>query len=115
MDIFHFVDPKTNPYLPLEIPEDLAPSLRALHGDPVSFWVGQFVEYMCRPQPSIREMFREFAKNVKFQNPIVGLVSAVKLNDQNLQGNGGEGKQFLSGTLRNFGERKNSFLSNILF
>uniref|UniRef100_A0A3Q2CB70 Fucosyltransferase 8b (alpha (1,6) fucosyltransferase) n=1 Tax=Cyprinodon variegatus TaxID=28743 RepID=A0A3Q2CB70_CYPVA len=38
------------PYLPLAIPEDLAPRLHRLHGDPSVWWVSQFVKYLVRPQ-----------------------------------------------------------------
>lgn len=37
-------------YLPLAIPEDLAPRLQRLHGDPSVWWVSQFVKYLVRPQ-----------------------------------------------------------------
>uniref|UniRef100_A0A4W6EKY4 Alpha-(1,6)-fucosyltransferase n=1 Tax=Lates calcarifer TaxID=8187 RepID=A0A4W6EKY4_LATCA len=43
------------PYLPLAIPEDLAPRLQRLHGDPSVWWVSQFVKYLVRPQAWLGE------------------------------------------------------------
>ncbi|CAI6347476.1 unnamed protein product [Macrosiphum euphorbiae] len=61
------------PYIPVVLPEDLAGRINVLHGDPAVWWLGQFLKYIFRPQPSTTIAFNEFAKRVNFQNPIVGL------------------------------------------
>ncbi|ROL43023.1 Alpha-(1,6)-fucosyltransferase [Anabarilius grahami] len=47
------------PYLPLAIPEDLAPRLQRLHGDPSVWWVSQFVKYLVRPQAWLEKEIQE--------------------------------------------------------
>ncbi|VVC25203.1 Hypothetical protein CINCED_3A016224 [Cinara cedri] len=37
-------------YLPQNIPYDLASRLSTLHGDPIVWWIGQFLKYLIRPQ-----------------------------------------------------------------
>ncbi|KAF4532303.1 hypothetical protein B566_EDAN010804 [Ephemera danica] len=61
------------PYLPLVVPRDLAPRLSRLHGDPIVWWVGQFLRYLLRPQPSLTRMLDESAAKLGFQRPIVGV------------------------------------------
>jgi len=60
------------PYIPVVLPEDLAGRINVLHGDPAVWWIGQFLKYMLRPQPSTAIAFHEFGKQVNFQTPIVG-------------------------------------------
>lgn len=61
------------PYLPLAIPADLAPRLIRLHGDPIVWWVGQFLKYLLRPQPDTEELLNEGMKKLNFKRPIVGV------------------------------------------
>ncbi|CAK8692474.1 unnamed protein product [Clavelina lepadiformis] len=61
------------PYLPLGIPEDLAPRLLGLHGNPSVWWVGQFLGYLMRPQPWLQEDLDGVEKQSNFQHPIVGV------------------------------------------
>uniref|UniRef100_A0A1L8E233 Alpha-(1,6)-fucosyltransferase n=1 Tax=Nyssomyia neivai TaxID=330878 RepID=A0A1L8E233_9DIPT len=60
-------------HLPLAIPADLAPRLTRIHGDPFVWWVGQFLKYLLRPQPSTQKMLDTGIKNLGFKNPIVGV------------------------------------------
>uniref|UniRef100_A0A1B0GKV9 Alpha-(1,6)-fucosyltransferase n=2 Tax=Lutzomyia longipalpis TaxID=7200 RepID=A0A1B0GKV9_LUTLO len=60
-------------HLPLAIPADLAPRLTRIHGDPFVWWVGQFLKYLLRPQPSTQIMLDKGIKNLGFRNPIVGV------------------------------------------
>lgn len=62
------------PYLPLAVPKDLADRISRLHGDPAVWWVGQFLKYLLRPQPSTVNMLKDAATQFKFDRPIVGLV-----------------------------------------
>lgn len=62
------------PFLPLTVPEDLAPRLTRLHGDPIVWWVGQFLKYLLRPQPKTLAMVQETITNMGFKRPIVGWV-----------------------------------------
>lgn len=63
------------PYLPLAIPEDLAPRLHRLHGDPSVWWVSQFVKYLVRPQPWLEKEMQEAGIKLGFKHPIIGSVS----------------------------------------
>lgn len=60
------------PYLPLAIPADLAPRLKKLHGDPIVWWIGQFIKYLLRTQPKTQELLDNSIEKLKFQRPIVG-------------------------------------------
>lgn len=61
------------PYLPLAIPEDLAPRLKRLHGDPITWWVGQFLKYLLRMQPDTQNMLDAGRQKLGFKKPIVGV------------------------------------------
>lgn len=60
------------PYLPLAIPADLAPRLMRLHGDPIVWWVGQFLKYLLRPQGATENMLKIGMERLGFKKPIVG-------------------------------------------
>lgn len=60
-------------FLPQMIPDDLAPRLTVLHGDPIVWWIGQILKYMLRPQLSTRHILDDYANKLKFQKPIVGV------------------------------------------
>lgn len=61
------------PYLPLAIPADLAPRLMRLHGDPIVWWVGQFLKYLLRPQGATENMLKIGMERLGFKKPIVGV------------------------------------------
>ncbi|KAH8287618.1 hypothetical protein KR054_010905 [Drosophila jambulina] len=61
------------PYLPLAVPEDLAPRLKRLHGDPIVWWVGQFLKYLLRPQAPTRDFLIAGMRNLGWERPIVGV------------------------------------------
>nr|XP_016924251.1 alpha-(1,6)-fucosyltransferase [Drosophila suzukii] len=61
------------PYLPLAVPEDLAPRLKRLHGDPIVWWVGQFLKYLLRPQTPTRDFLTAGMRNLGWERPIVGV------------------------------------------
>lgn len=61
------------PYLPLSVPEDLAPRLLRLHGDPFVWWVGQILKYLLRPQEKTSLLIQNAITNLNFQRPIVGV------------------------------------------
>lgn len=60
------------PYLPLAIPEDLAPRLQRLHGDPSVWWVSQFVKYLVRPQAWLEKEIQQSTAKLGFKHPIIG-------------------------------------------
>lgn len=60
-------------YLPLAIPKDLAPRLTRLHGDPIVWWVGQFLKYLLRPQPDTETVLETGKIKMGFKKPIVGI------------------------------------------
>lgn len=61
------------PYLPPAVPSDLVDRIARLHGDPIVWWVSQFLKYMLRPQPHLRAMLKATVENFKFEHPIVGV------------------------------------------
>lgn len=60
------------PFLPLAVPEDLAPRLIRLHGDPIVWWVGQILKYLLRPQEKTANRIQETMTRMGFKRPIVG-------------------------------------------
>ena len=44
-----------------------------LHGDPIVWWVAQFLKYMLRPQPHLEAMLQSTVTNFKLEHPIVGV------------------------------------------
>lgn len=71
LPIVDSVQPKP-PFLPLRIPDDLAPRISRIHGDPIVWWIGQFLKYLLRPQPNIEKMFAQHKEKLGFEQPIVG-------------------------------------------
>ena len=61
------------PYLPPAVPADLVDRIARLHGDPIVWWVSQFLLYMLRPQPHLTEMLENTVENFKLEHPIVGV------------------------------------------
>jgi len=59
-------------YLPLAVPDDLADRLMRVHGDPSSWWIGQFVMYLTRPNSMLQSDIDQTNEKLGFQNPIVG-------------------------------------------
>lgn len=72
MPIIDVVSPRPA-QLPLAIPEDLAPRLQRLHGNPIVWWVGQFLKYMLRTQPETADMLETGMRKHGFRRPIVGV------------------------------------------
>lgn len=60
-------------FLPLAIPADISVRLRRVHGDPIVWWVGQFLKYLLRPQDSLKRAINETTAKLGFQKPIVGI------------------------------------------
>lgn len=60
-------------HLPLAIPADIATRLKRLHGDPIVWWVGQFLKYLLRMQPETETIIEAGMHKLGFQNPIVGV------------------------------------------
>lgn len=71
LPIIDSVSPRP-PFLPLAVPEDLAPRLTRLHGDPIVWWVGQVLKYLLRPQPKTASLIQETMTHMNFKRPIVG-------------------------------------------
>ena len=71
MPIIDSLHPRPD-FLPLAIPEDLAPRLTKLHGNPSVWWIGQIVKYLTRPQPHLQKDIESVNQRLKFSGPIVG-------------------------------------------
>ncbi len=61
------------PYMPLVIPEDLAPRLQRIHGAPAVWFIGQFLKYMLRPQADLQRDIDQTTLKLGFKNPVVGV------------------------------------------
>jgi len=72
LPIVDSVNPRP-PYLPPAVPADLVDRISRLHGDPIVWWVSQFLKYMLRPQPHLKEMLDSTVTNFNFGHPIVGI------------------------------------------
>lgn len=72
MPIIDSLHPRPD-FLPLAVPEDLAPRLIKLHGNPSVWWIGQIVKYLIRPQPHLQKDIENTKERLKFSGPIVGV------------------------------------------
>jgi len=72
LPIVDSVNPRP-PFLPPSVPQDLVHRISRLHGDPIVWWLGQFLKYMLRPQPHLQEMLDNTVSNTGFKGPIVGI------------------------------------------
>jgi len=72
LPIVDSVNPRP-PFLPPAIPADLADRIQRLHGDPIVWWVSQFLLYMLRPQPALQELLDNTVQTHNLQHPIVGI------------------------------------------
>lgn len=43
--------------------------------DPIVWWIGQFLHFILRPQPSVKQMLDKYAEEMHFDKPIVGYVT----------------------------------------
>lgn len=67
-----YATPQKYPFLPHAIPEEFVEKLSRLHGDPVAWWVGQFVSYLTRPNANLQKHLTRHEDEIRFRNPIVG-------------------------------------------
>jgi len=72
LPIVDSVNPRP-PFLPPAVPADLIDRISRLHGDPIVWWVSQFLKYMLRPQPHLQEMLDTTVSNFNIEHPIVGI------------------------------------------
>ncbi len=59
-------------YMPPSIPDYIASRVQKLHGNPMAWWVGQIVKYICRPVPEVAEDLHKTAIGIGFSSPVVG-------------------------------------------
>lgn len=60
-------------FLPPAIPRDLSERIMRIHGDPIVWWVSQFLKYLLRPQSETAQMLAEGEKELGLSKPIVGI------------------------------------------
>jgi len=72
LPIVDSVNPRP-PYLPPAVPADLVDRISRLHGDPIVWWVAQFLKYMLRPQRHLQQMLESTVNNFNFEHPVVGI------------------------------------------
>lgn len=66
------------PYIPLAIPKDLSERIIRLHGNPIVWWLSQFIKYLLRPQDSIQQLLNNIEAKLDFKHPVVGYVYSNK-------------------------------------
>lgn len=66
------------PYVPLAIPKDLSERIIRLHGNPIVWWLSQFIKYLLRPQDSIQQLLNNIEAKLDFKHPVVGYVYSSK-------------------------------------
>ena len=59
-------------HVPLSVPQDIAPRIKRIHGNPGAWWVGQFVKFIFRPQDWLKTTLNDYESQVNFDQPIVG-------------------------------------------
>merc|ERR1719264_897330 len=73
----YMMDEKENtprpPFLPQAVPADLVERISRLHGDPIVWWVSQFLLYMLRPQPHLTDMLQSTVTGFGIERPMVGI------------------------------------------
>jgi glycoprotein 6-alpha-L-fucosyltransferase len=72
LPIVDSVNPRPS-FLPPAIPADIVERISRLHGDPVVWWLGQFLKYMLRPQKHLEDMLAKTVESQGFKNPVVGI------------------------------------------
>ncbi len=62
-------------FLPPAIPADLADRISAIHGDPIVWWVAQFLKFMLKPQSELASMLAaaEETQGLNQGGPVVGI------------------------------------------
>lgn len=60
-------------FLPPAIPRDLSERIMRIHGDPIVWWVSQFLKYLLRAQPETSQWLVDAEKLQHFAKPIVGI------------------------------------------
>ena len=61
-------------FMPLAIPDDIADRLKRVHMNPAVWWIGQFVDYLIRPNTDLKLHLQKEQDQLVFSRPIVGLV-----------------------------------------
>ena len=64
-------------FMPFAIPDDIADRLKRVHMNPAVWWIGQFVDYLIRPNKDLKLYLRREQGNLVFGRPIVGWVSVL--------------------------------------
>ncbi|XP_018333906.2 alpha-(1,6)-fucosyltransferase-like [Agrilus planipennis] len=72
LTIIDYVQPKPK-FIPPAVPKDLVLRLARLHGDPVIWWIGQFLKYLLRPQEATEKLLNDATKKMNFAKPVVGI------------------------------------------
>ena len=72
LPIVDSVNPRP-PFLPPALPADLVDRIERLHGDPIVWWVSQFLLYMLRPQPHLQSMLDSTVQSFGLDHPVVGI------------------------------------------
>eukprot|EP00095_Tigriopus_kingsejongensis_P009295 snap_masked-scaffold175_size286436-processed-gene-1.29 protein:Tk09295 transcript:snap_masked-scaffold175_size286436-processed-gene-1.29-mRNA-1 annotation:"alpha-( )-fucosyltransferase" len=72
LGIVDSVNPRPE-FLPPSIPRDLSERIIRLHGDPIVWWVSQFLKFMLKPQPHLQELLDQSVEAQGFARPLVGI------------------------------------------
>lgn len=61
-------------FKPMAVPRDLVDRLKAIHGYPFIWFIGQFLHYLMRPSDELRTYIETSRERMGIRHPIVGYV-----------------------------------------
>lgn len=59
-------------FKPMAVPRDLVDRLKAIHGYPFVWFIGQFLHYLMRPSDELRTYMETTRERMGMRHPIVG-------------------------------------------
>lgn len=61
-------------FLPMAVPRDIVDRLKAFHGYPFIWFIGEFLQYLMRPSAQLQQYLDERRAHLNITHPIVGSV-----------------------------------------
>ena len=84
-------------FKPMAVPRDLVDRLKAIHGYPFIWFIGQFLHYLMRPSDELRTYIETSQERMGIRHPIVGYVG--KGGGGGRRGEGGRNTDILWGCM----------------
>jgi hypothetical protein len=60
-------------FLPMAVPTDIVERLKAFHGYPFVWFIGQFLQYLMRPSDQLTQYLEDRRKHLNISHPVVGV------------------------------------------